>query len=125
MTRVGTRILPWSSDSRSLRPAGLLIQVLRADKDALAKQGWRRDWEPFTQQPEASPAVCIEGVQLACADAAAASRLFVALLGAESDGDTLGWPDSSMRVHLADETQPGFVRLRPGGGGGPDVARSG
>ncbi|MGH0030456.1 MAG: VOC family protein [Myxococcota bacterium] len=96
----------------ALLPPGLLLQVLRADKDALAKQGWRTDWEPFTQPALPAPAVRIEGVHLACSDAAPARRVFTSLLGAEPEGDALRFGASSMRVWLHEGEAPSFGHVQ-------------
>ena len=86
----------------ALRPKGMLIQVLRADKDGLLEAGWRSDWEPFAAtHPAVEKAARIAGVHLACGDARAAARVFTGLLGGEAAGDgVLRFRDSSMRVWL-------------------------
>jgi len=106
-----------------LRPAGMLVQLLQADKETLLSQdNWGTEWEPFAAEyPPAPASVSIDGVQLASTDPAASRRLFVDLLGAEprSTPDTAGelhWQGSPMRLFLVESetADDSHVRLAPG-----------
>ena len=110
-----------------LRPKGMLIQVLQANKQALiSESGWDADWEPFAAEyPEVRTPVRIAGIQLASVDPTASRRLFEELLAAEAeegtDGPVLRWPASSMRVRLVESADPAdtFIEIHAPGDSGP------
>jgi len=113
----------------ALRPAGFLIQVLYADKEALANQpGWSDAWEPFTaHHVDSLPPARVAGVQLGSADLDASARLFVDVLGARVEAEgakarVLSWPDSTMRLWLV-AGDASHVRVLPSGDAGSLTAR--
>lgn len=115
-----------------LRPKGMLIQVLQANKEALiSESGWNADWEPFAAEyPEVRAPVHIAGIALASVDLTASRRLFAELLAAEAeegtDGPVLRWPASSMRVRLVESADPveAFIEIHAPGNSGPAALAS-
>ncbi len=120
---IGRRSRTWNEffvRDPGLRPKGMLIQVLEADKQTLIDSGWSDDWEPFMarHEPQAAPAR-IAGAHLASTDPVAASRLFTELLGArasERDGVVeIAAHESTMRVwlHPGEGTDGVHVEVAP------------
>ncbi len=115
-----------------LRPKGMLIQVLQANKEALiSESGWNADWEPFAAEyPEVRAPVQIAGIQLASIDPRVSRRLFAELLAAEAtqdaNGPVLRWPASSMRVRLVESSDSAqtFIEIHAPGGSGPATLAS-
>ncbi len=106
-----------------LRPNGMLIQVLRADKAAIQRETPEvKAWPGFDPALASHPEpVSIVGLRVATDVVAEAEHVFCALLGAEritgSDlpGHTLVWSTSSMRLVLEPGAGAGdsFIEVAP------------
>ena len=103
-----------------LLPKGVLIQVLKADKQAQRESGLTESWGPFLERyVDPLPASRILGAHLGCGDPRGAAHVFEALLGgkrkeAGPDSIEISWPGSSMSLRLTQSDDPAQSCIRVG-----------